>query len=178
MTQKERLTKEFQELDRVTPRPLDHEDYAIAAIQFANELFKDAHPSIMKQLEKAGDDYGKLIQCFEELDAIKKERDTLKNEYKEACYVIGKMSIENTNLEEENNRLVVIVSAQEKEIKEIEDEIDNPCGTEDELSKLVQRKDKLEEWLTEYRDQLKKENAFHKNTGIINAINDLLLDTE
>jgi uncharacterized protein YdiU (UPF0061 family) len=32
----------------------------------------------------------------------------------------------------------------------------------------------LEEWLTEYRDQLKKENAYHKNTGIINAINELL----
>jgi hypothetical protein len=38
----------------------------------------------------------------------------------------------------------------------------------------LKRKDQLEEWLTEYRDQLKKENAFHKNTGIINAINELL----
>lgn len=34
MTQIERLTAEFRELDRVTPRPLDHEDYAICAIQF------------------------------------------------------------------------------------------------------------------------------------------------
>ena len=34
----------------------------------------------------------------------------------------------------------------------------------------------LEEWLGEYRDQLKKENAYHKNTGIINAINELLND--
>lgn len=34
MTQVQRLTKMFQELDRVTPRPLDHEDYAIAAVQF------------------------------------------------------------------------------------------------------------------------------------------------
>lgn len=32
----------------------------------------------------------------------------------------------------------------------------------------------LEEWLTEYRDQLKKENVYHKNQGIINAINELL----
>jgi uncharacterized coiled-coil DUF342 family protein len=29
----------------------------------------------MKQLEKAGDDYGKLIICFEEIDAVKKQRD-------------------------------------------------------------------------------------------------------
>lgn len=36
------------------------------------------------------------------------------------------------------------------------------------------RKDMLEEWLTEYRDQLKKENVYHKNTGIINDINELL----
>jgi trans-aconitate methyltransferase len=34
----------------------------------------------------------------------------------------------------------------------------------------------LEEWLTEYRDQLKAENVYHKNTGIINAINELLND--
>jgi uncharacterized coiled-coil DUF342 family protein len=74
-TQIERLTKEFQELDRITPRPLTHEDYAITAIQFANDLFKESHPAIMKQLEKAGDDYGKLIICFEEIDAVKKQRD-------------------------------------------------------------------------------------------------------
>lgn len=41
-------------------------------------------------------------------------------------------------------------------------------------NKLIGRACALEEWLTEYRDQLKKENAFHKNTGIINAINELL----
>lgn len=35
----------------------------------------------------------------------------------------------------------------------------------------------LEEWITEYRDQLKKENVYHKNEGIINAINELLDET-
>ena len=43
-----------------------------------------------------------------------------------------------------------------------------------EIKQLTVRNDQLEEWLTEYRDQLKKENAYHKNTGIINAINELL----
>lgn len=40
--------------------------------------------------------------------------------------------------------------------------------------KTLGRVNGLEEWLTEYRDQLKKENVYHKNTGIINAINELL----
>jgi hypothetical protein len=43
-----------------------------------------------------------------------------------------------------------------------------------EIKQLTERNNKLEEWLTEYRDQLKKENAYHKNTGTINAINELL----
>jgi hypothetical protein len=43
-----------------------------------------------------------------------------------------------------------------------------------EITDLRQRKDMLEHWLIDYRDQLKKENAYHKNTGIINAINELL----
>ncbi len=38
----------------------------------------------------------------------------------------------------------------------------------------LERANRLEEWITEYRDQLKSENAFHKNTGIINSINGLL----
>jgi hypothetical protein len=42
--------------------------------------------------------------------------------------------------------------------------------------KAIGRASGLEEWLGEYRDQLKKENAYHKNTGIINAINELLND--
>lgn len=42
------------------------------------------------------------------------------------------------------------------------------------LVQMTIRKDQLEEWLTEYRDQLKKENVYHKNQGIINAINELL----
>jgi hypothetical protein len=44
----------------------------------------------------------------------------------------------------------------------------------EDLNKSIGRANGLEEWLTEYRDQLKKENAYHKNTGIINAINELL----
>jgi type I site-specific restriction endonuclease len=44
----------------------------------------------------------------------------------------------------------------------------------EQLNQQEGRANALEEWLTEYRDQLKKENAFHKNTGIINAINELL----
>jgi hypothetical protein len=40
--------------------------------------------------------------------------------------------------------------------------------------KALGRVNGLEEWLTEYRDQLKKENVYHKNQGIINAINELL----
>lgn len=41
-------------------------------------------------------------------------------------------------------------------------------------NRTMTRVDALEEWLTEYRDQLKKENVYHKNTGTINAINELL----
>lgn len=101
-----------------------------------------------------------------------------KDQHKEACYVIGKMSIENTNLKEENNRLAVVVSAQKKEIEELEEDSDNPCGYEDEISKLVQRKDKLEEWLTDYRDGLKKHNVYHIHQGTINAINELLNEND
>lgn len=36
------------------------------------------------------------------------------------------------------------------------------------------RKDTLEEWLTEYRDELKRTNVYHKNQALINKINDLL----
>lgn len=52
---------------------------------------------------------------------------------------------------------------------------DNECGTEDDLSNLVQRKDKLEEWLTEYRDHLKKVDFKEKQT-LINEITELLND--
>jgi hypothetical protein len=38
------------------------------------------------------------------------------------------------------------------------------------------RKDTLEEWLTEYRNDLKKTNVFHKNEAIINEINELLFE--
>lgn len=44
-------------------------------------------------------------------------------------------------------------------------------------NRSIRRLNVLEEWLTEYRDQLKKENVYHKNTGIINAINELLNET-
>ncbi len=40
--------------------------------------------------------------------------------------------------------------------------------------KALTRCNVIEEWVLEYRDQLKKENVFHKNQGIINAINELL----
>jgi erythromycin esterase-like protein len=36
------------------------------------------------------------------------------------------------------------------------------------------RKDILEEWLTEYRDELKKTNVFRKNQALIKEINELL----
>jgi hypothetical protein len=45
---------------------------------------------------------------------------------------------------------------------------------DEDLNKAIGRANALEDWLTEYRDQLKKQNAYHKNTGIINAINELL----
>jgi GTP1/Obg family GTP-binding protein len=73
MTNLEKLTAEFAELDRVTPRPLTHDDYAICALQFADDMFKRVNPSIIKQLERAGEDYSKLIGCFEELDAVKRD---------------------------------------------------------------------------------------------------------
>jgi hypothetical protein len=48
---------------------------------------------------------------------------------------------------------------------------------DEELNKVLGRANALEEWLTEYRDQLKRENVYHKNQGIINAINELLNET-
>lgn len=42
------------------------------------------------------------------------------------------------------------------------------------IERLTTRKDELEEWLTDYRDDLKKTNVFHKNTAVINAINSIL----
>jgi hypothetical protein len=55
------------------------------------------------------------------------------------------------------------------------------CKLKDEIDKWMKesatfqaRKDTLEEWLTEYRDELKKTNVYHKNQGLINEINDLL----
>lgn len=47
-----------------------------------------------------------------------------------------------------------------------------------EKEKFFGRVNGLEEWLSEYRDQLKRENVFHKNQGIINAINELLNGTD
>lgn len=41
-------------------------------------------------------------------------------------------------------------------------------------NRSIRRLNMLEEWITEYRDHLKKENVYHKNQGIINAINELL----
>lgn len=66
-------------------------------------------------------------EAHHEIEQLVKVKNHFKDQYKEACYVIGKMSIENTNLKEENNRLAVVVSAQEKEIKEFEEQIDNEC---------------------------------------------------
>jgi hypothetical protein len=44
----------------------------------------------------------------------------------------------------------------------------------DQIKLLVERKDQLEEWLTDYRDDLRKTNVFHKNQALINAINEIL----
>lgn len=90
MTQVERLTKEFQELDRVTPRPLDHQDYAICAIQFANEMYKEIYPRIMKQLERAAQDYDKLSGCFDEIIEVKKANEKLKRNIGHLMTWIGK----------------------------------------------------------------------------------------
>lgn len=59
MTQVQRLTKVFQELDRVTPRPLDHEDYAICADQF----FRDG------QIDHIKDTQGILKSGIESVEA-------------------------------------------------------------------------------------------------------------
>lgn len=44
----------------------------------------------------------------------------------------------------------------------------------DDRDRYLGRVNALEEWLTEYCDELKKANVYHKNQGIINAINELL----
>lgn len=46
----------------------------------------------------------------------------------------------------------------------------------DELNKMEGRVNALEEWLTEYRDELKRK-VYHKNEGLINDINELLDET-
>lgn len=67
----------------------------------------------------------------------------------------------------EDSDLSVIYSIAE----ELRDEV---IKQQEENARLIKRKDVLEEWLVDYRNDLKKTNVFHKNEAIINAITDLL----
>lgn len=80
-----------------------------------------------------------------------------KDQHKEACYVIGKMSIENTNLKEENNRLAVVVSAQEKEINEFEEQWQP--SKQEQIEDLSEKFDQLDE---EYQDLVRICTAIYK----------------
>lgn len=42
------------------------------------------------------------------------------------------------------------------------------------IHELEQQNKRLKEWLWQYREELKSTNVFHKNQGIINAIDKLL----
>lgn len=200
MTIQEKLTAEFSELDRVTPRPLTHEDYAIAAIQFLQvvqfvplttdqkywfDLFnskpmpkyewrKDLesqltdddratiHGIVRQTTQDPGEAYFMTIAAefailherarnAYEIEKLKADRDAWKDRY--------------------GNLLVEARRADEAEIKGLSSDLYHANSN---LQIAIRRSNALEEWLTEYRDELKKENAFHKNTGIINAINELL----
>lgn len=42
------------------------------------------------------------------------------------------------------------------------------------IDELMERANELEEWLTDYRDGLKKTNVYHTNQAVINEINEIL----
>lgn len=87
-------------------------------IEKIKELQQNLVDALLER-DELDEQYKKAVARFKDAEYELKE---LTSEHKEACYVIGKMSIENTNLQEENNRLAVIVSAQEKQITELEED--------------------------------------------------------
>lgn len=73
MTIQEQLTAEFSELDRVTPRPLTHKDYAIAAIQFYQELGNiDLQPIVTEQQQTIEYQHDKLSEQEVKIEQLQK----------------------------------------------------------------------------------------------------------
>lgn len=228
MTIQEKLTAEFSELDRVTPRPLTHEDYAIAAIQFLQivqfvplttdqkywfDLFKSKpmpkyewrkdlesqltdddratiHGIVLQTTQDPGEAYFMTISAefailherarnAYEIEKLKVDRLRLLSDkgeqmsnYEDLLRENALVSADRDAWKDRYGKLVVEAKhADEDEIKGLRYRVNE---LECERDRALVRANKVEEWLTEYRDELKKENAFHKNTGIINAINELL----
>lgn len=92
-------------------------------------------------------------QCMELSDHVKSLKQEVNNNFKHL-----------QDKHDENLRLVRDLNEYTTLYREFKDRYEFTLG----------RANALEEWLSEYRDDLKKGNVFHKNQGIINAINELL----
>lgn len=135
-----------------------------------NETDDALHVSInlrkydVKKLDEAHDKNRDLIR---ENALMSADRDAWKDRY-------GKLVVEARHADEgEIKGLRYAVEQQTLQVKEYTRLYRE---YKDRYEFTLSRSNALEEWLTEYRDQLKKENVYHKNTGIINAINHILLD--
>ena len=129
-------------------------------------------------------------------EEIKKERDGWMDEYRAARSEVER-------LKQERDDVALIFSHLEKELERVRNIASGEAATAekwrqqsvkwedygttldsqyrarvDELEKesatFQARKDTLEEWLTEFRDELKATNVYHKNQALIVEINELL----
>lgn len=75
-----------------------------------------------------------------------------------------KLSKERKTIIESNAAQALQITLLESKHEELTEQVNQETG----------RANALEEWLTDYQDDLKNGNVYHKNTGVINAINELL----
>lgn len=123
------------------------EEYAIQSVETATA--NAVHQLEMKQ--ELLDQEGELVRTLEE------ENLSLRNGY--------------DDLKKENDVLSRALGIAYHEHEVYKAEIDKHMK---ESATFQARKDTLEEWLTEYRDELTQTNAFHRKDALIKEINELL----
>lgn len=123
---------------------------------------------------KAALDYERDAKTLKQmLEEVSRERNGWISEYRAARAEVERLKLERDELSRQA-KFSEDAHAKLEEKLRIQYDAEFEAFKTSLINRTVARKDQLEEWLTEYRDQLKKENVFHKNQGIINAINELL----
>lgn len=111
-------------------------------------------------------------KMFEE---VSRERNAWISEYRAA-----RQEVE--GLKQEKKQIIEANAAQALQITLLQRDINEYTTLyreyKDRYEFTLGRANALEEWLSEYRDELKKTNVYHKNQAIINAINELLNEND